>query len=315
MAYFFINLKRFDVPRSMDGLCPIDDSQKWITHVIQNSVELGLGKLPGVNLNYLLPEGLVSTARRVLEGFPREESGTITIGCQGVHWQDVEKGKNFGAFTSSLPAKAAAALGCQWAMIGHSEERRAKFQVIEAYDAHLSETPASYHQAQAAINGLIRDEVLCALRANLNVLLCVGETAAERGEGDFADQQPRIQAILENQLLTNLQVNREYLDQGKIIIGYEPIWAIGPGKIPPGADYIAFVSAFIKKTVSDRLGFEPAVIYGGGLKEENAAMIAGVTTIDGGLVALTRFSGEIGFNVPDLKIIIQNFIQKGGVSS
>lgn len=315
MAHFFINLKRFDVPRSMDGLCPIDDSQKWITHVIQNSVELGLGKLNGVNLNYLLPEGLVATARRVLEDFPREESGTITIGCQGVHWQDVEKGKNFGAFTSSLPAKAAAALGCQWAMIGHSEERRSKFQVIEAYDAHASDNPASYHQAQAAINGLIRDEVLCALKANLNVLLCVGETATERGEGDFADQQPRIQAILENQLLTNLQVNREYLDQGKIIIGYEPIWAIGPGKIPPGADYIAFVSAFIKKAVSDRLGFEPAVIYGGGLKEENAAMIAGVTTIDGGLVALTRFSGEIGFNVPDLKIIIQNFIQKEGVSS
>lgn len=315
MAYFFINLKRFDVPRSVGGLCPVDDAQEWITGVIQDSVKLGLGKLPGVNLNYLLPEGLVSTARRILKGYPREESGTITIGCQGVHWQDIEKGKNFGAFTSSLPAKAAAALGCQWAMIGHSEERRAKFQVIEAYDAHASQDPASYQRAQAAINGLIRDEVLCALNANLNVLLCVGETAVERGDGDFADQQPRIQSVLENQLLTNLQIDRQDLDQREIVIGYEPIWAIGPGKIPPGADYITFVSAFIKKTVSDRLGFSPAVIYGGGLKEENAAMIAGVATIDGGLVALTRFSGEIGFNVSDLKIIIQNFIQKDGGSS
>lgn len=315
MAYFFINLKRFDVPRNVGGLCPMDDAQEWITGVIQSSIELGLGKLLGVHINFLLPEGLVSTARRVLDGYPAEESSTIAVGCQGVHWQDVEKGKNFGAFTSSLPAKAAAAMGCQWSMIGHSEERRAKLQVLEAYDPGVGEDLAKHSLAQDAINRLIRDEVFCALNANLDILLCVGETAAERGDGDFAEQKPRIQNVLEKQLLSNLHSYNEHFQRRKIVIGYEPVWAIGPGKIPPGAEYIAFVSAYIKKIVSEQVGFEPAVIYGGGLKEENAAAIAGVSTINGGLVALTRFSGEIGFYVDDLKKIIERFLNGNGKQS
>ncbi len=197
-------------------------------------------------------------------------------------------------------------------MIGHSEERRAKLQVIEAYDADIQQNTVSFEKAQAAVNGLVRDEIRCALAAGLDVLLCVGETAAERGEGGFNDQKPRIEAVLKKQLLTNLQIPREVLHKNRIVIAYEPIWAIGPGKTPPGAEYIAYVSTTIKKIVSKNIGFEPAVIYGGGLKEENATMIAGIETIAGGLVALTRFSGEIGFNVADLKRIIAQFLASNG---
>ena len=312
MPDIFVNLKRFDVPRQIGGLCPFSDPQEWIADVIKTSIDLGLGKLPNVQLTYLLPEGLVSTAHRVLKDYPPETIGAVSIGCQGVHWQDVETGKNFGAFTSSLPAKAAIALGCNWSIIGHSEERRAKLQVIEAYDANVNQDPLAHERAQRAINGLVRDEVLCALRAGLNVLLCIGETAAERGDGILDDQKARVRAVLKKQLLSNLLIEQETLRQRKIVIGYEPIWAIGPGKVPPGADTIAFVSAAIKEIVIEDKGFEPVVIYGGGLKEENAAMIAGIKTIDGGLVALTRFSGEIGFNVVDLKQIIENFLAVNG---
>jgi triosephosphate isomerase len=91
------------------------------------------------------------------------------------------------------------------------------------------------------------------------------------------------------------------------VIGYEPVWAIGPGKTPPNSEYIAYVSNLIKDMVNSLYGFEIQVVYGGGLKEENAGMIAGISTIDGGLVALTRFSGEIGFYVEDLKKIIENY--------
>ena len=308
MVDIFVNLKRFEVPRQVGGLCPVSDPLEWIENVIQTSIVLGLGKLPEMQLIFLLGEGLVSTARQVLESAPKEEAHTISIGCQGVHWKDIEIGQNFGAFTSSLPARAAAALGCTWSIIGHSEERRAKLQVIEAYDPNAIQEPTSSAQAQEAVNRLIRDEVQNALQAGLNVLLCVGETSAERGEGDFSEQKPRIQAVLRRQLLSNLQIDPEILTKGRIVIGYEPIWAIGPGKIPPDASYIAFVSSYIKQSVKDNLGLDPAVIYGGGLKEENAAMIAGISTIDGGLVALTRFTGDIGFDVHDLSKIITQFL-------
>jgi triosephosphate isomerase (TIM) len=308
MADIFVNLKRFEVPRHVGGLCPVNDPQEWIADVIQTSIHLGLGKLSGTQLVYLLPEGLVATAQRVLASHSPTESGGMAIGCQGVHWKDIETGQNFGAFTSSLPARAAAALGCTWSIIGHSEERRAKLQVIEAYAPDIHSDTELYTRAQEAVNRLICAEIQCAFKAGLNVLLCVGETAAERGEGSFNDQKPRIQDVLEKQLVANLQIDPEILNSGRMVIGYEPIWAIGPGKVPPDAEYISFVSSAIKQIVMENKRIDPVVIYGGGLKEENAAMIAGISTIGGGLVALTRFTGQIGFDVQDLRRIIDRFL-------
>jgi triosephosphate isomerase len=108
-----------------------------------------------------------------------------------------------------------------------------------------------------------------------------------------------------------LLAQKASLEAGYIVIGYEPIWAIGPGRVPPGPDYISFVSALIKQIVRENFDVEVAVVYGGGLKEENAATIAGIPTIDGGLVALTRFTGEIGFDVLELKIIVQKYLSAG----
>ncbi len=65
-------------------------------------------------------------------------------------------------------------------------------------------------------------------------------------------------------------------------------------------EYISFVSQLIKEIVKNELNFEPIVVYGGGLKVENAGMLAQIKTIDGGLIALTQFTGEIGFSTNDL---------------
>jgi len=92
------------------------------------------------------------------------------------------------------------------------------------------------------------------------------------------------------------------------VIGYEPIWAIGPGKTPPGKDYISYVSGCIKAIVNHAYGFEPMVVYGGGLKKENAAMIGSIDRLDGGLVALTRFSGQIGFEPKELGEIVREYL-------
>ena len=307
MPEIFINLKRFDVSKKYGGLCPDDNPIRWIESVIDKSVKYELGAIPGIQVYYLLPEGLVSVAANRLESYPYKKTKAIAIGCQGVHWEDISLGGNFGAYTSSLPASAAKSLGCSWAMIGHSEERKAKSQIITTFEPSVNQHSTLRTKASDAINKLINAEVLSALKVGLNVLLCIGETAEERGKGEFSEQQPRIESVLGSQLISNLKGMNSYPDQ-KIVIGYEPIWAIGPGKTPPGKDYISFVSSYIEKIVTENFGFTPVVVYGGGLKEENAGMIASIETIGGGLVALTRFTGEIGFDVLGLKGIIEKYM-------
>lgn len=310
MKEIFVNLKRFDVPKKYGGLCPKNDPVIWIESVIEESIDLGIARLADIRLTYFLPEGLIPAATSKAAAFSTDLTPSLEIGCQGLHWQDVKPRGNFGAFTSSLPASAAVNYGCKWAIIGHSEERRAKLQVMQTFDSSVLSDQHSRVSALRAVDRLINAEIKCALDAGLNVLLCVGETLEERGEGEFEEQQRNIQDALQTQLASSLEnIRLPELHGNHLVIGYEPIWAIGPGKTPPSEAYIAFVSSFIKETVSNNNGFTPTIVYGGGLKEENAAMIAGIKTIGGGLVALTRFSEEIGFYVTDLKEIIDKYTQ------
>jgi len=309
MADIFVNLKRFEVSRILGGICPMENPVEWIESVITETVDLGLGKQDEIQLVYLLPESLIPAATRRLNEYSEADTRKIQIGCQGVHWLDIAPGKNFGAFTSSLPATSAKSLGAKWAIIGHSEERRAKLQVLQQYDPLINSDPSKRTRSSQAVDGLIQAEVQNALNARLNVLLCIGETSEERGEGPFEDQKPHIESTLQSQLLNNLKDLGELLgEENKIVIGYEPIWAIGPGKTPPGEEYISFVSAYIKSVVIKNFGLDVNVVYGGGLKVENAGMIAGIETIAGGLIALTRFTGEIGFDVPGLKGIVDKYL-------
>ena len=95
------------------------------------------------------------------------------------------------------------------------------------------------------------------------------------------------------------------MDKTKVVIGYEPIWSIGPGKTPAGRDYIQKIARFVKEVTG---GCD--VVYGGGLKKENAAMLAQIPEIDGGLIALTRFQGEIGFYPEEYLEIIRIYLGK-----
>jgi triosephosphate isomerase (TIM) len=310
MKKIFVNLKRFEVSRKSGGLCTFDSPIEWIDSVIEQTINLGLGCLDDVQLVYLLPEGLVHAAARKLVTHPISRTRNLKIGCQGVHWDDIRPGKNFGAFTSLLPAASAKNLGSSWAIIGHSEERRAKLQLLQAFEQGIAADDNLRRRAAETVNNLIGTETLNALQNGLNVLMCVGETAEERGEGTLDDQKPRIEKALAHQVLAGLKSVVEAKTDLDFVIGYEPIWAIGPGKTPPGKEYIAFVSALIKKIARDHYGIEPTVVYGGGLKEDNAAMIASIDTIGGGLIALTRFSGEIGFYVDELQKIIAKYLEK-----
>lgn len=309
MKRIFVNLKRFDVPKAFGGICPIDDPKAWIQWVMDESVKNGFGTMKDTEVVFLLPESLIISAMERLKGYSKQDVERIYIGCQGVYREDVKPDGNFGAFTTNRPAAAVKAIGCTWTIIGHSEERRDKLGIIERFEPACQRDDDLHLRAMATVNGIINDEVHCALEDGLNVLLCIGEMAEEKGEGTFEEQKPRIKAVLNAQLEQSLRDVPAQELQGRVTIGYEPIWAIGPGRIPPSQEYIAFVSAYIKSVTKEMFGFELPVVYGGGLKEENAAMIAGIDSIDGGLVALTRFTGDIAFEPQGLKAIIDKYRQ------
>ena len=120
-----------------------------------------------------------------------------------------------------------------------------------------------------------------------------------RSIGETSEEQPKWEKVLGEQLDAGL----DGVDKSRVVIGYEPVWSIGPGKTPADKDYITKIARFVKERTG---GMD--VVYGGGLKTDNAAMLASIEEIDGGLIALTRFQGEIGFYPEEYLEIIRLYL-------
>jgi len=268
MSYIFLNLKRFDIPPERGGVNRIAPPAEWGAYIAKNAGDK-LGAHADTTFAAFFPEAHIIPAESALQDNP------LQIGCQGVHRADTAVGGGFGAFTTLLTANAAAELGCKWAIIGHCEERAEMSGVITAAGGDTG-----------VISKLLNEAVACAVNAGLNVLYCIGEKAEE---------VPVWRDVLKAQLNDGLGG----IDLSKVVIAYEPVWAIGPGKMPPERERIQETAAYIKSVVNC------PVVYGGGLKSDNAAMLASIPEIDGGLIALTRFAGAIGF-YPDEYIEIIN---------
>jgi len=263
------------VPKKMGGVNSFASIHRWGNQVVQETQD-GLRAWMGkARFFQYLPEAhLISALEALAQDTP------ITLGCQGVHWQDVTLGGNFGAFTSLRPAMAMYALGVGSVIIGHCEERQAKAEVLNA--AGIKDS--------TAVNRLLNQEAFCAIKAGMSVLFCIGEHLEDR---------PLWREVLSNQLEEGLR----NLSREQLMIAYEPIWAIGPGKTPPDRKIIQETAEFIKEK-TDGL----PLLYGGGLKSDNAAMLASIPQIDGGLIALTRFSGQIGFYPEEYLDIIKIYM-------
>ena len=272
MKYVFVNLKRFDIPKEKGGINALCGVEEWGSTIVKG-IDAALPKEPAFLPVVFFPEAYLLDAVRA-----RGMDSPLQLGVQGVFRRDVGSG-NIGAFTTQHTARSSAALGCTWAMVGHSEERANLKEILTEGGA----------EDLTAVHRLLNKEVLAAQAAGLNVLFCVGETA------DEVDERRR---VLEEQLLTGLKD----ADLSRVVIGYEPIWAIGPGKTPPDAAYIAETARMIKELVS------APVVYGGGLKQENAAAIGALDEVDGGLIGLTRFSGEVGFYPDEYAVIIKEYL-------
>lgn len=280
MKYIYTNLKRFDVPVKMGGINRISDAGTWG----QTIMEQVQGKLALIKneaqFTFFFPEAHLLSAAAA-----RTAESAVVIGCQGICREDIMPGGNFGAFTTGRPAAAAKALGCESVLIGHCEERRDKAGVLA--EAGVIDS--------AAVNRLLNKEVRAACAQGLSVLYCIGETAGEQDNW-------------QNTLRQQLELGLKGVDKTHIVIAYEPVWAIGPGKTPPDKAYIQTIAGFIKEAT----GGMP-VVYGGGLKADNAGLLAAIPEIDGGLIALTRFAGDIGFYPEEYIEIVRLYLgERGG---
>ena len=263
MKHIYLNLKRFDVPAELGGVNRIADMKDWGKYIVENTQEeLKKYSPEEVEFAMFFPEIHLFSACGA-----KTENSPVQIGCQGVFRDDVAPGKNFGAFTTGRPAAAMKAAGCETVIIGHCEERNNLAGILA--EAGVVNTKA--------VNTILNKEIKCAVDRGMKVLYCIGEKSEELEQW---------QEVLGEQL----ELGLKDVDKSKVTIAYEPVWSIGPGKTPAGKEYITKIAKFVKEKTD---GMD--IVYGGGLKQDNAAMLASIPEIDGGLIALTRFQGEIGY--------------------
>lgn len=278
MKHIYLNLKRFDVPTQYGGVNRIAPIEQWGSYIVTGTQKL-LRKYDPAEVEFVqyFPEAHLLSAVSALS-----QNSPVQVGCQGVYRGNTAVGGNFGAFTTNRPASAMVAMGVNATIIGHCEERNDKGGILA--EAGVSDP--------AAVNRLLNQEVRAAMGQGMKVLYCVGETSEE---------QPRWQEVLRAQL----EIGLDGVDKRQVVIGYEPVWSIGPGKTPADKPYITKIARFIKEVTG---GCD--VVYGGGLKTDNAAMLASIDEVDGGLIALTRFQGEIGFYPDEYAEIIRTYLGK-----
>ena len=172
----------------------------------------------------------------------------LAIGAQDCHAND--KGAHTGNVSASMLIEAGATL----AIVGHSERR------------------ADQHETDAEVQG----KAAAAIRAGLTAIVCVGETEAQRDAG-------RAVAVVEGQLEGSVPAGE---DAQRLVIAYEPVWAIGTGRTPSAADVGEMHAAIRAKLVAllGEAGAGVRILYGGSVKPSNAAELLHIADVDGALV-------------------------------
>ena len=278
MKHIFLNLKRFDVPVALGGVNRIAPLNEWGTYIVKNTQEaLKKYDVNEVEFVQYFPEAHLLNAVAA-----RCEDSPVQVGCQGVYRMNTAVGGNFGAFTTNRPVSIMKAMDVGYTIIGHCEERNDKMGILA--EAGVVDTKA--------VNRILNQEIKLAVANGMKVLYCIGEKDTELDRWD---------EVLREQL----EIGLEGVDKSQVVIGYEPIWSIGPGKTPAGKEYITKIARFVKEVTG---GID--VVYGGGLKVDNAEMLSSIEEIDGGLIALTRFQGEIGFYPDEYIEIIRTYMGK-----
>lgn len=187
----------------------------------------------------------------------RKEATLIAVGAQDCHPADG------GAHTGDISAAMLKDSGASFVILGHSERR-----------ADHGET-----------NEEVKAKADAALAAGLHVILCVGESEAERDAGNA-------ETVVAAQIKGSLPDSDDVL--GNITLAYEPVWAIGTGKVP-STDEIGKMHSGIRNRLVDIYGANAAsvrILYGGSVKAENAANLLAVEEVGGALVGGASLTAE-----------------------
>ncbi|MBX7147194.1 MAG: triose-phosphate isomerase [Alphaproteobacteria bacterium] len=181
----------------------------------------------------------------------------IKLGAQNCHDQE------YGAFTGEISPLMLKDIGCSYVILGHSERR--------------------YYFAET--NTLICSKVRTALKAGLKVILCIGETKKEKDEG-------KTLSVLQNQLEQSIPSDTNQIKN--LVIAYEPVWAIGTGKIPT-LDDIQMVHDYIESLIAIRIGkhHQNRILYGGSVQPNNAKQIFDIKNVGGLLVGGASLNAKI----------------------
>ncbi|MCX8063603.1 MAG: triose-phosphate isomerase [Candidatus Hydrogenedentes bacterium] len=173
--------------------------------------------------------------------------------------------KESGAFTGEISPQMLIDVGCTWTILGHSERRQ-----------YFNETDTFLNQKLKYV-----------LTTGLKVMFCVGETLEEREEN-------LTESVLRRQILEGLR-DLQPSDLCKVVIAYEPVWAIGTGKnaTPEQAQEAhAFIRALIKKEFGEDAGKNLPIQYGGSVKPENAKELISQEDVNGFLVGGASLNAE-----------------------
>lgn len=276
--YIHLNLKRFDVNHELGGVNYSENPLTWGSSLMieLNSFVEKISKEYNIDFVVYFPEAHIIPAREAITSTP-----FLKLGCQSVYKEDISLENNFGAFTSHRPASSMSQLGVTNTIVGHFEERKDKIETLMAGGVKDFD----------CVNDILNKEIKAAQNRKLKVLYCIGETSEQKKDW-------------KNTLRKQLQQGLADTNLKEIAIAYEPLWAIGPGKTPPTKNQIEKISKFIKTIVPN-----VPLLYGGGLKKENAREISKIGSLEGGLIALTHFNGKIGFYPDEFKEIVNEFIK------
>lgn len=202
------------------------------------AIDRAAQRLPKVDVALAPPATLISAMR--------EATNHLGVGAQNCH--AAEK----GAHTGDLSAAMLREVGADFVIVGHSERR------------------ADHHETNADV----RAKAEAAQAIDMGVILCCGESEAERDSGEAEE-------IVARQLAASLPDTALRLS-----VAYEPIWAIGTGRVPQVSD-VAAMHKRLRKVIADKYGEEGAIVrilYGGSVKGDNAAELLDVPEVSGALV-------------------------------
>ena len=187
------------------------------------------------------------------------EGSSVHLGAQDVYFE------KSGAFTGEISAGMLADAGCRFALVGHSERRHVLMESDE----------------------IIRKKLEALLEQGLDVILCVGELIEER-EANETEKRLNIQIRAGLEGLASDQMKN-------VTIAYEPVWAIGTGKVATTAqaqDAHKFIRNLVAEIFDRNVADAVRIQYGGSVKPDNAAELMAQPDVDGALVGGAALKGE-----------------------